>query len=73
MKLFEKDYSSEELCDLERDISECFDPAFNKKAALIPVDRYGFSSGTYKVTVEWFSDYHDNDPSKDPLLPEEFT
>lgn len=56
MKIFEKDYSSEELSDLSRDISECFDPMFNPLMNDIPKDDYGFDKGTFVVSVRWESE-----------------
>lgn len=53
MNIFEKEYSSEELCDLSRDIYECFDPQFNPVVNVIPVDEYGFHKGSFVVTVRW--------------------
>lgn len=49
--IFCKKYSAEELCDVDRDISECFDPDFNPKMKGTPED-----SGSFVVTVEWRSD-----------------
>lgn len=50
---FYKVYSAEELCDLERDIIESFDPNFNEIMKEIPEDEYGFSQGEFKVIVIW--------------------
>lgn len=51
--IFKKEYDGESLCDVERDMSEAFDPRFNIDVQDIPVDEYGFSQGTFKVTIEW--------------------
>lgn len=56
MIIFEKDYSSEELSDLGRDIYECFDSQFNPVVLDIPKDEYGFDEGSYVVRVEWVSE-----------------
>lgn len=56
MKIFEKDYSSEELSDLSRDIYECFDPVFNPLMKDIPKDSYGFDKGTFVVSIRWESE-----------------
>ena len=45
--LHRKTYSEDELSDLERDIYECIDPAYNSKAAGLSED------GVFVVTVEW--------------------
>lgn len=58
-KIFEKKYCGfESLYDLERDVQECFDPAFNKEAADIP----GEFSGTVTITINYEA-AHD-DPGK---------
>ena len=55
--IFENKYSSEELCDVERDLYECFDGDFNPKVRDIPSDENGFHEGGYfKITVEWIED-----------------
>lgn len=55
--ILHKQYSSEDLADLDRDISECIDPVFNPAAAKLPEpDEYGFQPGTFTVTVEWHAD-----------------
>lgn len=53
MKIFEKDYSSEELCDLSRDIYEAFDEKFNPIMADIPIDQYNFHKGSFTVKIIW--------------------
>jgi hypothetical protein len=51
--MFEK-YSSEELCDVERDVHECFDEDMNLLIKdLPPADEHGFRPGSFVVTVEW--------------------
>lgn len=56
MKIFEKDYSSEELCDLSRDIHEAFDEKFNPIVADIPKDEYNFHKGNFTVLIFWEND-----------------
>lgn len=51
--LLSKTYSSEELCDLGRDVHEAFDERFTPEAKGIPKDEHGFDKGTFKVTIEW--------------------
>lgn len=46
--LFQKHYSEEELCDIERDVYEAISPTFNPKAK--DVD---FSRGTFLIRIEW--------------------
>lgn len=47
MTLLDKEYDSEELADVERDIYESLDND------LIVVDTNGFSKGVYKVIIEY--------------------
>lgn len=53
--LLNKDYDSESLCDVGRDVMECFDPKFNPNAELVnkyyPQDRHGFSDAIYRVQI----------------------
>lgn len=51
--IFEKEYIAEQLSDVERDISECLNEDFNPEVKDIPVGKYGFAEGTFKVTVTW--------------------
>jgi len=51
--LFDKLYDAEELGDVERDITECFDERFNESVSGIPVDEYGFQTGTFRIQVSW--------------------
>ena len=53
MKIFKKEYCAEQLCDVERDVSECFEPDFNPIVKNIPVGKDGFTEGTYTITIEW--------------------
>ena len=50
-----KDYDSESLCDVGRDVMESFDPKFNTVAELVdkdyPQDRHGFSEAIYRVQI----------------------
>jgi hypothetical protein len=43
-----KNYCGEEIADVDRDVSECFD--------IITVDEHGFHKGEFKITVEWIAD-----------------
>jgi hypothetical protein len=48
--IFKRDYHGfEDVVDLERDISECFDSRFNPEAKDIPNE----FTGTVKVTIEY--------------------
>ena len=55
MKVFEKEYSDEELYDVSRDVMEAFDSNYNDKIKEIekiyPKDEYGFSDAIWKVTI----------------------
>ncbi len=45
--LFQKEYDSESLADVERAMWEAMDEHD------LPQDEYGFDLGTFKFTVEW--------------------
>lgn len=53
--LLDKEYDSEALYDVQRDVIECFDPKFNPVAKLVdkyyPQDRNGFNEAIYKVRI----------------------
>ena len=53
IKIFEKSYDGESLCDLERDVVESLSDQFNTTICDIPVDDWGFPRGEFKVTIEW--------------------
>ena len=53
MIIFDKEYESELIGDLGRDVYEAFNPDFNTIVNTIPVDEYGFHTGIFKVTIEW--------------------
>lgn len=53
MIIFERVYDGEGLCDVDRDVVECFCPGFNPLVENIPQDKFGFQCGTFKVTIEW--------------------
>ena len=49
-EIFNKDYEGfESLYDIQRDVIECFDPAFNEEAKDIP----GEFQGTVNVTITY--------------------
>ena len=49
--IFNKDYCGfEDICDLDRDISEAFDRDFNPEMKNIPLE----FMGTMRVTIEYF-------------------
>lgn len=54
--LLDKKYTSEELCDVYRDVSEAFDERFTPAAKGIPTIEHGFHAGTFKVTITWSPD-----------------
>lgn len=51
--LLRKSYSSEETCDLSRDLHEAFDPRFTPEAEGIPKDEHGFDKGTFELVLTW--------------------
>lgn len=61
MKIFEKEYSDEELYDVSRDVIEAFDSDYNEKIKEIekicPKDEYGFSDAIWKVTITYEGKY----------------
>lgn len=64
--LFYQEYSSESLFDLCRDVTECFDPVYNKTAlalneesSILVVFNYFFEDGTIKELLN-STYYHDN-------------
>lgn len=56
LTLHDKKYSSEELSDLSRDVHEAFDERFQPLNSQIPQAEYGFTHGTYHVTITWVDD-----------------
>ena len=54
--LFEKEYDSESVGDLERDVYEAFVEDFNPIMATLPKDQYNFTTGTFTVRIEWVAD-----------------
>lgn len=53
MELFRKKYDGESIFDVFRDVSEAFDPKFNREARVIPTDSHGFQRGEFTVTIKW--------------------
>ena len=52
--VFMKVYDGESLVDLERDISEAFDPEMATAPLLpIPKDQHGFMEGEFIVSIAW--------------------
>lgn len=51
--IFDKVYDGESLCDVERDVSECFNETYNEAVKEIPVDEYGFQTGAFRIQVIW--------------------
>lgn len=53
--LLNKEYDSESLCDVGRDVMESFDPKFNPCAEMVddyyPKDKHGFSEAIYRVHI----------------------
>lgn len=54
--LLDKSYSSEELCDVGRDVHEAFDDRFTPEAAGIPEAEHGFTQGSYRIQIIWEAD-----------------
>jgi len=53
LTIFTKEYSGEELCDVDRDVSEAFDPNINHRVIDIPQDINGMQTGHFTVTITW--------------------
>ena len=53
MEILSKTYDGESMCDIDRDVSECFDHHFNPDVVKIPVDKHGFPKGAFKVVITW--------------------
>ena len=51
--IFTKEYSGEELCDVDRDVSEAFDPNMNHRVIDIPQDAHEMQTGVFTVTISW--------------------
>lgn len=51
--LLDKSYSSEELCDVGRDVYEAFDENFTPAMVGIAQDEHGFHEGSFKIVIEW--------------------
>ena len=52
-EIFTKEYSDEELYDVERDVMEALQEEYNPIVAGIPKDKDGFRTGTFVVNIEW--------------------
>lgn len=52
VEIFRKEYDGESLYDLNRDITECFDPRFNELVENIP-DGDAFLCEEFEVIVIW--------------------
>jgi hypothetical protein len=53
MKIFEKEYDGHSIVDMSRDIYEAFDDRFNPEISEVPIDKHGFQTGTFTVTITW--------------------
>lgn len=52
--IFDKKYDADNLCNMDRDLLEAFDPLLNPFLLTIPVDENEMFKGTIKFTIEWF-------------------
>lgn len=55
MELFNRKYCGEELCDVERDVSDALDSTFNNTLKDIPMED-DMHTGTFTVTITWEAD-----------------
>lgn len=53
MIILEKEYDGHSIVDLSRDIYESFDDRFNPVISEVPIDKHGFQTGTFTVTITW--------------------
>ena len=56
MIVFEKFYDGESLYDIDRDVAESMQGEYNPLVLKIPSDEFGIQRGTFKVTIQWFSE-----------------
>lgn len=54
--IFTREYSDEELHDVERDVTEALQEDYNPILPVIPRDKNGFRRGTFVVSIEWVND-----------------
>lgn len=59
MIVFDKEYDSESLNDLGRDVQEAFDPAYNAAIGSIATDEHGFAAGSFRVVIYYQDDEED--------------
>lgn len=57
--LMERDYSSEELSDLERDVNEMHSFPKDKEYLNLSPDEHGFMNGVYRVSIVFIPDEQD--------------
>jgi len=51
--IFSREYSGDELCDMERDVSEALFVDTNPRAEVITTNDDGFPQGNFTVTITW--------------------
>jgi len=56
MIVFDQEYCDETLNDVERDVMEAFDPAFNPRMPELEKDEHGFSDARYRVVIYLIED-----------------
>lgn len=54
--IFSKEYAGEELNDVERDVSEAFDPQMNHRVIDIPINDAEMQTGMFTITITWEPD-----------------
>lgn len=55
-EIFTREYTDEELYDLERDVTEALQEEYNPIVSNLPKDKHGFRTGTFVVSIEWVND-----------------
>jgi hypothetical protein len=56
IRLFQKNYITDTLRDIESDVYYAFEPEHNAAAIAIPRDDLGGYKGTFKVTIDWIDE-----------------
>jgi hypothetical protein len=56
IRLFQKNYITDTLRDIESDVYYAFEPEHNAAAIAIPRDDLGGYTGTFRVTIDWIDE-----------------
>ena len=53
LTIFTQTYAADQVCDIERDVTEGLDPDYNDLIKSLPIDRDGFFPGSFEVTIKY--------------------